>query len=137
MDNGIFNSPFLACTQILIHIRVEGGGGGGPELGFYPCFADGLNPEFSSICGTGQYQGCWFSITLAGTKSELEATKRVNFHLVFKCVILQYTGFVRFFGLKIQGLSRPYFPFFKDSTHCKIKGCSASHGSDCVELKDR
>ena len=30
------------------------------------------------------------------------------------------SGFVSFFGLKIQGLSRIYFPFFKDSTHCKI-----------------
>ena len=30
------------------------------------------------------------------------------------------SGFVPFFGLKIQGLSRTYFPFFKDSMHCKI-----------------
>ena len=26
---------------------------GEPELGFYRCFADGVNPEFSSLCGTG------------------------------------------------------------------------------------
>ena len=26
---------------------------GGPELGFYRRFADGVNPEFSSLCGTG------------------------------------------------------------------------------------
>ena len=30
------------------------------------------------------------------------------------------SGFVPFSGLKIQGLSRTYFPFFKGSTHCKI-----------------
>ena len=51
------------------------------------------------------------------------------------------SGFVRFFWTKnsrtFQGLSRTFFPFFKDSTHCKIKGCSASHSSDCAELTDR
>ena len=47
-------------------------------------------------------------------------------------------GFVPFFGLKIQGLfkdfSRTYFSFFKDSTNCKIKGCSP-YSSNCAELK--
>ena len=64
----------------------------GPELGFCRCFADVINPEFSCICDTGYYQGYWFSITLAETKSELEATKRVNFLLVFKSISLQYKG---------------------------------------------
>ena len=36
-----------------------------------------------------------------------------------------------------QGLSGTYFPFFKDSTNCKIKGCSVSHSSDCAELTHR
>ena len=31
----------------------------------------------------------WFSITLTETKLELEATKRVNFLLAFKCIVLQ------------------------------------------------
>ena len=52
--------------------------------------------------------------------------------------ILLITGFVPFFGLKIQGLfkdfSRTYFSFFKDSTNCKIKGCSP-YSSNCAELK--
>ena len=30
---------------------------GGPELGFFRCFADGLNPEFSSICGKAIIEG--------------------------------------------------------------------------------
>ena len=49
----------------------------------------------------------WFSITLAETKLELEATKRVNFLLAFKCIILQYKGqknqlFLDFFFPKIE-----------------------------------
>ena len=44
------------------------------------------------------------------------------------------TGFVPFFGLKIQGLSRTYFPFFKGSTHCKIRRYSIKIVFTCFLL---
>ena len=76
MDYGIFNSPVLACTQILIYAR-------GPELGFCCCFADGLSPAQSLVPSVAQ----------ANIKDvRLYYISMVNFLLAFKCIILQNKG---------------------------------------------
>ena len=67
-------------------------GGRGAEVGFCRYFVDRLNSQFSSIWGTVYYQGSWFSITLADTNSELEATKILQLLSAFKRIILQYKG---------------------------------------------
>ena len=55
----------------------------------------------------------------------------------FRVRTLFWTKNSRTFQGLFKDFSRTYFPFFKDSTYCKIKGCSASHSSDCAELTDR
>ena len=47
------------------------------------------------------------------------------------------TGWVLFLWLKIQGLSRSHFPFFKDAMHFKIKRQSAAQSSECAYTRGR
>ena len=42
----------MARTQILVHTWR-----GDPEQEFQPCFTEGLNQKFSSVCGTGYFMG--------------------------------------------------------------------------------
>ena len=49
-----------------------------------------LTQSFIPSVAQANIKSVGFSITLAETKSELVATKSVNFLLVFKCIILQF-----------------------------------------------
>ena len=74
-----------------------------------------------------------FSMVVAHILDELWHFHTLNKHL-FLCVgILVHmsnTGFRPFFAQKnsrtFQGLSRTYFPFFKDSIQCKKEPCSST-----------
>ena len=65
IDNGIFNRPIMAHTQILVHIW-------GPEQGICRCFADRLNQKlFPSVA----------LATLTTTDSEQQLTKNQQSHV--------------------------------------------------------
>ena len=84
MDNGIFNSPVLACTQILIHTQ------GAQNVA--AVLQTDLTQSLVQSVAQAYIKGVGLVLHKQRPKSELEATKGVNFLLPFKCIILQYKG---------------------------------------------